>query len=114
MTVAVCWKCGETKWGAFNACPKCKAAPRSEDDLALSLALSDHYIDKPTMERVGASITAGQQMQLAPETRRPLIEKLQESGLQTIAPGLVNGKRDESNCCEVMPWWRRILSKVWR
>ena len=76
MTVAICWKCGEVKWGAFNPCPKCKAAPTGEDDMAVSLALTDHYFDKAALERMGVDIAAGKQMTLDPATRQKLIRAL--------------------------------------
>jgi len=52
MTIAVCLGCGEFKFGAFNSCGKCGAKPRDVDELALSLAMSDHYFDEPTLEQI--------------------------------------------------------------
>ena len=36
MTLAVCFKCGKAKFGAFNPCEGCQAMPQSEDDFVLS------------------------------------------------------------------------------
>ena len=85
MTVAVCWKCGEMKWGAFNACPKCHASPSSEDELAISLAMSDHYHDKSTLERMGQHVAEGKPMMLDPETRGALIRKIRDFALEMPA-----------------------------
>jgi hypothetical protein len=50
MTRAVCFKCGAIKFGAFCPCPECGDVPATEDDLALSLAMSDHYFDMATLD----------------------------------------------------------------
>ena len=42
MTMAICFKCGAQKSGAFAACSECKAAPRLEGELVVSLALCEH------------------------------------------------------------------------
>jgi len=59
MTQAVCFKCGEIKWGAFNHCDKCGARPRSDDELMLSLAFTDHYFDLEKLQRIGRDIEMG-------------------------------------------------------
>jgi hypothetical protein len=42
MTTSVCFKCGAEKFEALTACGGCGAIPRVEDELALSLVLSEH------------------------------------------------------------------------
>jgi hypothetical protein len=66
MTVAVCIKCGAFKWGAFNPCEKCGAKPNGPDEMALSMAVSDHHFDKPSLERIGAEIRAGRPVPVDP------------------------------------------------
>lgn len=106
MTVAVCWKCGEMKWGAFNACPKCKAAPSSEDDMAISLAMSDHYFDKPTMEQMGADIAAGKPLQLDPATRLNLINTIRGVGTNVAKATGIDCQPQHSS---KKPWWKRLF-----
>ncbi len=55
--------------------------PRSEDDFVLSLALSDHYFQKPALEQMGTDIAAGKSLQLDPEARHVLIGVLRETGM---------------------------------
>lgn len=50
MTQAVCFKCGAIKFGAFCPCPACNATPEAEDDLVISLAMTDHYFDVKTLQ----------------------------------------------------------------
>ena len=107
MTVAVCWNCGEMKWGAFNPCPKCKAAPGSEDELAVSLVLSDHYQDKPTMERIGMDIAAGQPAVLDPETRLDCIKNIRDMGLYPDAARATD--IDYTPPPVEKPWWKKIF-----
>jgi len=56
MTVAVCFKCGELKHGAFNPCRGCFAQPKLKDDLIISLAMSDHYLNKSSLTQIGSQI----------------------------------------------------------
>lgn len=78
MTMAVCFKCGKIKFGAFVPCPDCRAEPKNEDDLALSLAMTDHYFDMPTLEQMGAAVRDGNPPQLAPETHAQLIDSIRQ------------------------------------
>lgn len=66
MTVAVCIKCGAFKWGAFNPCETCGAKPNGPDEMALSMAISDHHFDKPSLERIAAEIRAGRPVPIDP------------------------------------------------
>lgn len=59
MTVAVCFKCGAFKSGAFNPCEKCGAKPNGYDEMALSMAISDHHFDQQSLERIAVEIQAG-------------------------------------------------------
>ena len=81
MTIAVCFRCGTLKFGAFCPCGECTAVPQTEDELALSLAMTDHYFDTPTLDQMGASIRDGKPPHLSPETREHLIASFRESGL---------------------------------
>jgi hypothetical protein len=65
------------KWGAFNPCEKCGARPHNDDDLALSLALSDHYFDKDRLEQIGGDIAKGKPVHLDPGTRANMLKMMQ-------------------------------------
>src|SRR5262245_48246006 len=81
MTMAVCYKCGVIKFGAFVPCPKCSVAPRTENGLALALAMTDLYVDVPTLEQMGAAVRDGNPPHLAPQTYAQLIETIRSSGM---------------------------------
>lgn len=59
MTIAVCFKCGAYKDGAFVPCSKCGERPESTDDFARSIALSDHFCDRNSLAEASAQIKAG-------------------------------------------------------
>jgi hypothetical protein len=60
MTMAICFACGAMKFGALCPCQKCAAAPKSEDELAVSLLLSDHHMSAPNLEHLSEMMLCGQ------------------------------------------------------
>jgi hypothetical protein len=78
MTTAVCYKCGKFKTGAFTPCTNCGAMPKEENEFILSLALTDHFFDKSSLQDMGADIETGVKIQLEPETQQVLLQKIQE------------------------------------
>jgi hypothetical protein len=78
MTQAVCFHCGEMKWGAFNGCENCGSKPKTDDELMLSIMLTDHNLSADKLAYFGRSIKAGQPP-LIPESERvklrPAIEE---------------------------------------
>ncbi len=79
MTQAVCFKCGDIKWGAFNPCEKCGARPKSDDELMLSLAFTDHYFDLAKLQQIGRDIAAGKTPQLTQSNKDKLGPAVQEA-----------------------------------
>jgi hypothetical protein len=76
LTKAVCFNCGEFKLGAFNACSLCKRGPETDDQLVMSLALTDHYFDLPTLKVMGKDIKNGKALQLDEQTKENLLSAL--------------------------------------
>jgi len=97
MTQAVCFKCGEIKWGAFNHCDKCGARPRSDDELMLSLAFTDHYFDLEKLQRIGRDIEMGNPPHLDEATKSKLSPAVQEAkmmlGIDRTAKQQASSKR---------------------
>jgi hypothetical protein len=52
MTIALCLKCGETKWGAWCECEKCGEKP--DVGSPLELIFTDHNYAPDTLEQLGA------------------------------------------------------------
>lgn len=76
MTKSICFNCGEFKTGAFNVCRLCKSVPETDDELVLSLALTDHYFDLKTLKIMGKDIQNGLPLKLEGQTRENLISAL--------------------------------------
>ena len=56
MTYALCFNCGDTKFGTLNPCPSCSAP--ATGDINLDIAFSDHHISKDSLEKLGAVVAA--------------------------------------------------------
>jgi hypothetical protein len=78
MTQAVCFRCGEIKWGAFGNCNSCGARPESDDDLMTSLAFTDHYCDQSKLQQIGRDIKAGKRPQLSDAQKESLLPAIRE------------------------------------
>ena len=102
MTMAVCFRCGVIKFGAFVPCPECAAVPGTEDDLALSLAMTDHYFDLPTLKQMGAAVRSGNPPHLDPATHAQLIETIRSSGLLKRLVGMAG----PPGAAPRKPWWK--------
>jgi len=97
MTTAVCFKCGEFKHGAFTPCQKCRADPVSDDDLALSLAMTDHYCDLPGLQAMSLGAKRGKPPHLSPETRELLLKVVRSH------PEILRRLKTKPQ----KPWWKR-------
>lgn len=96
MTMAVCFRCGIIKFGAFVPCPECAAAPRGEDELARSLAMTDHYFPMHVLEQMGAAVRDGNPPALAPESRAQLIAMIRETDMARLIEELPEDAGDDS------------------
>jgi hypothetical protein len=67
MTMALCFNCGEIKFGAICPCPKCQVA--SCGDMGLDIAFSDHHYGVETLKEFGNVIKAIQPASGDPATR---------------------------------------------
>ena len=105
MTMAACFNCGEIKFGAFNHCGKCGARPVSEDDLAISYAMTDHHYDETTLRQMGHKIKIGDPPQLDPETRENIISELRKSGMLKIMQGS-RKSNETARTPQKKSWWK--------
>jgi hypothetical protein len=56
MTMALCFNCGHTKFGAIVPCPECKVG--STGDMNLDIAFSDHRMSVATIGAFGEVVRA--------------------------------------------------------
>ena len=65
MSLAICMKCGGIKFGSLGPCDKCGFEPKTIDDSAYSMALTDHYFPSSQLREIGSQIASG---------RRPIFD----------------------------------------
>lgn len=79
MTKAVCFQCGHIKFGSFMPCDQCQTRPRTDDEMIVSLAMSDHYFADPTLEQMSQYIQEHHKPpQLDPESERVFRQNFEE------------------------------------
>lgn len=79
MTIAICLKCGETKFGAFNPCEKCGYEPKMVEERARSMFLSGHYLAGPQLEFMGEQIKRGTRIQFEEKQLEEMIAILKRT-----------------------------------
>jgi hypothetical protein len=90
MTIALCFACGDYKVGAFTPCSACGTAPQTDEDLAHSLALTDHYLTPEGLAQVQQQARAGQPVNIDPDFYEQLLQ----------------GLREERAAKTSRPWWK--------
>ena len=105
MTQAVCFSCGHIKFGSFCPCDECNEEPKSDDDLALSLALSDHHFSLQELEQMGERIRSGERLQLDPQQKADMIDMIRET--QSKLPEIERLMAEEMDLgTKKKPWWK--------
>jgi hypothetical protein len=96
MTKALCWQCGEFKFGVFNPCPACNAEPENQEEILLSLVLTDRDLSEDEMVLLQGRIRGGTKIEIDQQTRNallPVVEELKRIsgfGSQISAQGQTN------------------------
>lgn len=84
MGMAICFKCGSAKSGALIVCRSCNAAPRTNSEYAVSLALSDHLSSKDQMAQYSHELRNGNKLSVPREAIAQGLEALKDSQLLTM------------------------------
>ena len=100
MTLAVCFKCGHLKFGSFCPCDECAERPRTEHELIISMAMSDHFLDRSTLEQIGQS-SVGPVNGQGPDTLRAVKD------FQTQRQLKVDGKIGPNTFSHIVTEFRR-------
>lgn len=79
MAVVVCFNCGRQKREAQGPCGACGVTPQSEDDLALSLALTDERYRPLTLFYFGRLIAQGARPKLSAESQVEMLETIRQT-----------------------------------
>lgn len=112
MTFAVCFKCGHLKFGAFLPCDDCSALPQNEEEVALSLAMTDHYFDLETLKQIGTSIAHGKPPHLDEQTHAQMLELIRGPEAMPRKPSprsrlpRLDGADLQDDVSPAKPWWK--------
>lgn len=60
MTLAICFSCGATKFGVLSPCGNCKARPTEEDEIAVSMLMTDHHMTVRDLETLSQALMRGE------------------------------------------------------
>jgi hypothetical protein len=104
MTRAICYACGDFKFGAFVECKSCGERPNSDDDFVLSLAMTDHYFDLSTLTEMGEAVKSGDPPKLDSKTRTDLLAKLEEFKSGPLWEVISGQKQAQSK--PTRKWWK--------
>lgn len=105
MTRAVCFKCGVIKFGAYVPCPECAAFPQTEDELVISLAMTDHYFDPTELEEIGHDVRTGRPPRLDPDDYAELVQSVRDNGLVDQVAGMAEQLSAAAQRLK-KPWWK--------
>ena len=81
MAMAICFKCGSAKSGALVACRSCNAAPRTNSEYAVSLALSDHLSSKDQLTQYSHELRNGKKLSVPREALVQALDALKDPQL---------------------------------
>jgi hypothetical protein len=84
MAMAICFKCGSAKSGALIACRSCNAAPRTNSEYAVSLALSDYLSSKDQLAQYSHELRNGKKLSVPREALAQAMDALKDPQLLTM------------------------------
>ena len=79
MTVAVCFNCGEMKFGSLTECDHCGIQPETDHDKTVSIHLTDWIYSSEQLEEVSEAIKSGVKIQMNDEAVREWGDKMKNS-----------------------------------
>jgi hypothetical protein len=68
MTQALCLKCGAFKIGAFTPCHECGFSPKTVEDKAKGMIMTDWHFNSEQLEEYSSRIKAGETLTFGEET----------------------------------------------
>ena len=102
MTKAVCFNCGEIKYGTFTSCKECHIRPASEAEMVRSLGLSDHYLTLEQIDQVAKLIKNGEPIQFQEEQLELLTQEVKKFLLTPVGKMLSGQAEDPLK----NKWWQ--------
>jgi hypothetical protein len=101
MTVAICISCGERKFGAFVGCKGCGFRPTSEEELAKSMMVTDHYFSTEQLDEIARDWNSGKPVRFDPGNVSQFVEMVRKQQTRKML-GLEQSAKPKK------PWWKLI------
>jgi hypothetical protein len=79
--IAICYECGAAKQDPLSGCDACHTVPILDEDLALSLMLSEQFLSREKLVEASRAIAAGQKIALPPHVRAAMLAAIQTARL---------------------------------
>lgn len=79
MTQAICFNCGEIKFGSFTECGECCLTPVSDDDEVISFLLTDHFYDIDELKKLSNRINNGAEIDISEEIKQQVISDIKDA-----------------------------------
>ena len=73
---SICHSCGARKNDPFQSCAQCGKVPVGDDEVALAMMLSDHFLPPEKLAAASAAIKSGQRLELPPKMRAAVLSAM--------------------------------------
>lgn len=93
MTISLCFKCGAQKLAALAECNVCRTSPRADDELALSLVLSEHLSSNGQLSNYGHEIRNHLKLSIPPDDLERAKDALNDPQLLDLLGGNAGAAR---------------------
>lgn len=103
MTQAVCFNYGELKFGSFTECENCHRTPENDDDMAFSMALSDHYFSLEQLNEIGNKIKNGENVKLNDADKQRFISEMKDARKNNDLVKALEGIRQSKSQSDCSP-----------
>ena len=78
MTQAICFNCGEIKFGSFTECGECCLTPVSGDEV-ISFLLTDHFYEIDELKKLSNRIKNGAERDISEEVKQQVISDIKDA-----------------------------------
>jgi hypothetical protein len=73
---SICHNCGTRKSDPFQVCPQCRKVPNGDDEMALAMMLSEHFLPPEKLAAAATEIKSGQRLELPPKMRAAVLSAM--------------------------------------
>jgi hypothetical protein len=105
MTLAICFKCGNSKFGALVRCKSCGATPKAEIELARSLIMTDHHLGIEMLEQMASMIKSGIEPPIPDATITPFLNQAKAFSSSVMGQSILGANSPEAQGIKKKKWF---------